>query len=303
MDKVIGLDIGGTSVKGAIVGRDGTIFETAICLTRPEAGRELLLQRMEVLMYKLLSGQPDGTIHAIGIASAGRVNFGNGEVVYATENLPGWQGVQLKQWAESVFGLPTIVDNDANAALLGEIWLGSGSPQEELVMLTLGTGVGGAYSLHGRPVRGKRWYGGEWGHSILVPGGMPCNCGKKGCAEQYISGMALHRRGRESADKIYPSAHDLIKGAEAGEEEALRVLKGFVSDLAVVIVNIGITLDPDAVIVGGGLIDSSDVWWPLLERQMGQWDATLEIRRAALGNRAGYLGAANLALDVSNSCI
>lgn len=118
-------------------------------------------------------------------------------------------------------------------------------------MLTLGTGVGGAYSLHGRPVRGKRWYGGEWGHSILVPGGMPCNCGKKGCAEQYISGTALHRRGRESVDKIYPSAHDLIKGAEAGEEEALRVLEEFVSDLAVVIVNIGITLDPDAVIVGG----------------------------------------------------
>lgn len=298
MDRVIGLDIGGTSVKGAIVGRDGTIFGAAICLTKPEEGRELLLQRMEVLVYRLLSEQADGTIGAIGIASAGRVNFGNGEVVYATENLPGWQGVQLKQWAESLFSLPTIVENDANAALLGEIWLGSGSPQEELVMLTLGTGVGGAYSLQGRPVRGKRWYGGEWGHSILVPGGRPCNCGKKGCAEQYISGTALHRLAQESADKVYPSAQDLIEGAEAGEEEAIRVLEVFVSDLAIVIANIGITLDPDAVIVGGGLIDSSHVWWPLLEQQMRQWDATLEIRRATLGNKAGYLGAASLALGI-----
>ena len=298
MDKVIGLDIGGTSVKGAIVGRDGTIFETATCLTKPEAGREQLLQRMEVLIYKLLSEQADGTIRAIGIASAGRVNFGNGAVVYATENLPGWQGFQLKEWAESVFSLPTIVDNDANAALLGEIWLGSGSPQEELVMLTLGTGVGGAYFLQGRPVRGRRWYAGEWGHSILMPGGRLCNCGKKGCAEEYISGTALHRLAQESAGRAYTSAHDLMQGAEAGEEEALRVLEGFVSNIAIVITNIGITLDPDAVIVGGGLIDSSNVWWPLLERQMGQYDASLKIRRAALGNKAGYLGAASLAWDV-----
>ncbi|MDP4099260.1 ROK family protein [Paenibacillus sp. P96] len=294
-DKAIGIDIGGTSVKGAVIGRDGTVYEEFSVATNAARGRDALLLCIEEGIRPLLHAWPE--VRSLGIASAGRVNADTGEVVYATDNLPRWQGVRLFEWAWDSFGLKAAADNDANAALVGEAWLGAATPQEQLVLLTLGTGVGGAYIHKGELCRGKRWSGGEWGHSILVPGGMACNCGKRGCVEQYVSGTALNRRALAVAGGRYASSHVLLEAAHLGDALALKEVRAFLQDLAVVIVNIYCTLDPDAVILGGGIADSSAVWWEWLEEELEGYEPGMKVRQASLGNRAGFLGAAKLAFD------
>jgi glucokinase len=146
--------------------------------------------------------------------------------------------------------------------------------------------------------RGVHWNGGEWGHSILVPGGLPCNCGKKGCAEQYVSGNALLRRGREHTGRTYRLGIEIMDEAGRGDPEALQVLDEYTADLAVLLVNIAVTLDPEAIIVGGGVADAGEIWWPLLEKHLQQLEVRTEVRQAALGNRAGIIGAARLAFEM-----
>ncbi|TKH45234.1 transcriptional regulator [Paenibacillus terrae] len=309
VNRVIGIDIGGTSVKAAVVEQDGSVLDEIRLDTDASRGRDWVLSRVSEAVegLKRSLGDPSNSISggigidALGIATAGRVNVESGEVVYATDNLPGWQGTHLITWARENLALRAVADNDANAALLGEAWQGAGRGKQRLVMLTLGTGVGGAYMEHGLLCRGAHWSGGDWGHSLLFPKGLPCNCGKNGCAEQYVSGNALLRRGREYTDKQYRSGIEIMKEAAHGHLEALQVLDDYTADLAMLLVNISVTLDPEAIIVGGGVADAGEVWWPLLEKHLQQLGVQTEVNRALLGNRAGIIGAARLAFELTDS--
>ncbi|MGW8959731.1 ROK family protein [Paenibacillus sp. NPDC055715] len=307
VNRVIGIDIGGTSVKAAIVEQDGSMLDEIRLDTDASRGRDWVLSRVseavEGLKRSLGNTSTSGGIgiDALGIATAGRVNVESGEVVYATDNLPGWQGTHLVTWARDNLAFRAVADNDANAALLGEAWQGAGRGKRRLVMLTLGTGVGGAYMENGLLCRGTHWSGGDWGHSILFPRGLPCNCGKKGCAEQYVSGSALLRRGREYTGKPYRSGIEIMKEAVRSHPEALQVLDDYTADLAVLLANISVTLDPEAIIVGGGVADAGEVWWPLLEKHLQQLGVQTEVSRSLLGNRAGIIGAARLAFDLTDS--
>ncbi len=295
MRQVIGVDIGGTAVKGLVIDETGAVWAEARRDTDARQGREAILGKLEALVSELLEASP--LVQEIGIASAGRVNTDTGQVVYATDNLQGWQGLHLAKWAADTFRLQAVSDNDANAALLGEAWLGAGRGHRDIVMLTLGTGVGGAYMIHGALGRGFHWSGGEFGHSVLVPGGLPCNCGKQGCVEQYVSGSALLRLGLELTGRTYKHGSELMAGARMGDSGALRVLERFAADLAVVLGNIGVTFDPARIIIGGGIIHEREVWWPLLKNKLkggALWDI---LAAAELGNRAGCFGAAKLALE------
>ncbi|MGG1619653.1 ROK family protein [Paenibacillus sp. NRS-1782] len=307
VNRVIGIDIGGTSVKAAVVEQDGSVLDEIRLDTDASRGRDWVLSRVSEAVERLKCSLRDistigiNDIGALGIATAGRVNVESGEVVYATDNLPGWQGTHLVTWARENLVLRAVADNDANAALLGEAWQGAGRGKQRLAMLTLGTGVGGAYMEHGLLCRGAHWSGGDWGHSILFPRGLPCNCGKKGCAEQYVSGSALLRRARETTGKPYRSGVEIMKEAAHGHPEALQVLDDYTADLAVLLVNISVTLDPEAIIVGGGVADAGEVWWPLLEKHLQQLGVGTEVNRALLGNRAGIIGAARLAFELTDS--
>ncbi|WP_340023560.1 ROK family protein [Paenibacillus sp. FSL K6-1096] len=294
MREVIGVDIGGTAIKGLVADEAGTILAEAERETEARLGRDTILAQLHSLVEELLAGHP--AVKALGIASAGRINADSGEVVYATGNLPGWQGVQLTQWAEAAFGRPAAADNDANAALLGEAWLGAGRGRQSLVMLTLGTGVGGANMAAGQLLRGAAWSGGDWGHSVLVPDGRLCNCGKRGCVEQYVSGRALLRLAMEETGRVYTHGREVVAAAEQGDAAALAVLERFTADLAQVTANIGAAVDPELIIIGGGVIQSRAVWWPLLAGKAGG-ELAGRIVPAELGNRAGCLGAARLALE------
>lgn len=293
--KVIGIDIGGTSVKGVVCDREGRSLAETRRPTDARAGREAILASVASTVEALLGDHPEAA--AIGIGTAGRVNAADGIVVYATDNLPGWQGMNLKAWAEAAFGRPAFADNDANAALLGESWIGAARGLRDVVMLTLGTGVGGANMAGGELIRGANWSGGEWGHAVLVPEGTACNCGRSGCIEQYLSGTALVRLASEAAGRPYPSGLDVLNAAAAGERPAQETVDRFVFRLAVAAGNIANGLDPEAIVIGGGVVDAHLLWWPAFRSALAHAGSHADVRPALLGNRAGMLGAAKLALD------
>ncbi|MDQ1911847.1 ROK family protein [Paenibacillus sp. GD4] len=292
---LLGIDIGGTSVKGIVCNEWGEICHEARNPTDISAGRDAILGSVHKTVSELLSAYPDAV--SIGIGTAGRVNADTGEVVYATSNLPGWQGTNLSDWGMVEFGLPVKADNDANAALLGEAWVGAARGVSDAVMLTLGTGVGGAIMTGGKLVRGAHWNGGEWGHVVLVPGGIPCNCGRRGCIEQYLSGTALVRHASEHGGGHYLHGEEVFKAAANGNPGGSKALRDYISLLTVVIDNMMVITDPQVIILGGGVADAKELWWPALQESLQGAGSCAVVRPAELGNLAGSLGAAKLALD------
>ncbi|GGF85632.1 ROK family protein [Paenibacillus aceti] len=292
---IIGIDIGGTSIKGLVINERGEELHEAGAPTEASRGKDHIILQMEKVVRQLLDRYPDAA--GIGIGTAGRVDVDTGRIVYATDNLPGWQGFELRQWCEARFNLPVIADNDANTALAGEAWLGAGVGLADLTMLTLGTGVGGANMIGGKLYRGAHWNGGEWGHVVFVPHGHPCNCGMQGCIEQYVSGTALVRLAREAAQQDYASGREVFAAYEQGNAAVAAVIRRFVDDLALFIHNIHIGLNPRAMILGGGVVEAKALWWDMLEQRLAALDPALDVRAASLGNRAGAIGGARLVLD------
>ena len=287
----IGIDIGGTSIKGIVINSQGQLLDQIKIATDARQGRDHIRGKVRSVIADLLASQPE--VIGIGIGTAGRVNTETGDIVYATANLPGWQGANVKGWLESEFGLPVAIDNDANAALLGEAWLGAGRGYRDLTMLTLGTGVGGANMVRGELIRGAQWNGGEWGHVILVPGGRPCNCGQYGCIEQYVSGTAFVAAAREAAQFPYKTGMEVLQDLEQGQPKIVSMVDRFMNDLSIVIYNIHLGLNPQVILIGGGLVDSKEKWWGLLTSKVEQLQGGIVIRPAELGNLAGSIGAAN----------
>ena len=290
--KAIGIDIGGTSIKGIVADQDGRIVGETKQATDAAKGKDCILANVKDVIWQLLEQHPDS--EGIGIGTAGRVNVNTGEIVYATNNLPGWQGSNLKEEIESVFHRRVCVDNDANTALIGECWLGAGAGCSDVTMLTLGTGVGGANRIGGKIVRGAQWNGGEWGHVILVPDGRPCNCGQRGCIEQYISGTAFVQTATEAAHIQFPSGVEVFEAYEKGHSAVTSVLNQFIDYLTVVIHNIHLGINPQTILLGGGMVDSKSMWWDMLEERVERLGLHISISAAKLGNQAGSIGAAKM---------
>lgn len=296
--QVIGIDIGGTSIKGIVTDESGSLLASCKLPTDASRGQTAILETVNQAIVQLRNEFQ--AVQAIGIGSAGRINVHTGEVVFATDNLPGWQGTPLADILSTQYQLPVVVDNDANTALLGEAWLGAGQGFDNIIMITLGTGVGGANLIDGKLVRGKNWNGGEWGHVVLVPGGTPCNCGRIGCVEQYLSGNSLTRIASEHVGKAYKDGLEFMQDVYEGNSAANEVMDRYVEQLAIFLGNLQLGIDPDAFIVGGGVIDSSENWWYRLEQHIDKLrnnGTELSVLPAKLSNDAGCFGAAKLALQ------
>ncbi|OZB93532.1 ROK family protein [Paenibacillus sp. XY044] len=293
--KAIGLDIGGTSIKGMVLDGSGQVLDLGKIATDAQQGKDRIMANMHSLLHELIQRHED--VSGIGIGTAGRVDVHTGKIVYATDNLPGWQGTELMSILEQTYERPVFVDNDANTALVGEAWLGAGKGIPDITMLTLGTGVGGANMTRGELFRGAGWNGGEWGHTILVPGGRLCNCGQRGCVEQYLSGTALVSLAAESAGKAYSSGVEVLGDYKRGIPSVVKVVHEYVRNLGVLLHNIHIGLNPGAIVIGGGLADSREIWWPLLDECLSGFGPGIDVRPAVLGNQAGAIGAARLILN------
>jgi glucokinase len=306
----IGIDVGGTKVGGLLVGEDGEVLAQEAADTPAEDVEATIETIYRVAGALAGRGEPEG----IGVGAAGMVDFEAGTLRFAP-NLA-WKEVPIRALMERT-GLPAVVDNDANVAAWGEYRFGAGRGYRNLLVVTVGTGIGGGLITGGRLLRGAHGFAGEIGHFIVEPGGPWCGCGNQGCWEQVASGRALDRAAREGAESRPDSMIATLAGGHAVEGRhvweaarrqdrmAVLILEAVGRRLGEGIAGLVNVLDPNAVVIGGGVADIGDL---LLDPAREAFRDAVEapdhrpevpLVPAQLGNRAGAIGAAALALDVA----
>lgn len=275
----IGIDLGGTTIKGIRFTADGSPEAEYTIPTPARAGRSAIFSALFCAVDALWQ---DG-VELIGISSAGNIDPDAGKCVYATDNLMGWTGAEITNELKRRYHVRALADNDAVCALKGELQFHPNA--KNVTMLTFGTGVGGASLVDGKILRGKQFDAARWGHVVLVPNGLKCNCGKRGCAESYLSATALIKAGQKKMLGIV-NAKQLFDRYASGEAEAQDVIERFGSYLNVLLDNIRTSLSPELIILGGGVAQSENIVRSLLTN-------TEDVAFARLGTLAGAYGAVN----------
>lgn len=299
----LGVDIGGTSVKAGLVKRSGEVCFPADVPTLAGGGRDAISAAMVRAVENVLSAAHEHRLQpaGLGIATAGAVDDRDGSIFAATDNLPGWAGFPLRAFAEERFHLPVSVVNDAQAAALSEIHFGVGRGLSDFAVITLGTGVGGGIVSGGKLLRGQTGFAGTVGHQAIVAGGRPCNCGRRGCLEAYVSTSALVREYRNSDGAFENDAGDaalafrinaLARSGDAAAGKAYAALAGY---LAEGIANLFNLLDPQMVLLGGGLIEGQSAFISDVEARVQSLlhfgaRRRPQVRAAAAGRMAGVQG-------------
>jgi len=312
----VGVDIGGTDIKAGMVASDQTILERRIIPTEASGGPDHVIRRVIDLSndFKQAAGRRGVRLAGVGIGAPGSIRAARGTVV-APPNLPGWTEVAMVEPVSRAVGTPVTLDNDANAAAVGEFWCGAGRGTRDMAMLTLGTGIGGGVVLSGTLWRGRNENAGELGHKIVIPEGRTCKCGQRGCLEAYASAATTAQRaeellaaGRKSTlgavvargEKL--TSKHICAAARTGDELAREVWDETCRLLAVACVNLQHTLNFERIILAGGMSAAgADLLNPVREHFERQMWADIgdrpEIVLAELGNDAGFVGAAYLALQ------
>ena len=312
MTMLIGIDVGGTKVLGGVVDESGKVLTTARKDT-PRQGGAALTQTIADVAKELLAQH---SVSSVGVSAAGFVSSDR-KTMLATPNIADWNGVDLDHELTKLIGLPVVIENDANAAAWGEAKFGAGQNQNHMMMLTVGTGIGGGIVVNGQLYRGAFGIAAEFGHVRVVPEGHLCGCGARGCFEQYASGNALLRHAREAINASPEVARNLLsrgdgtvagltgqaitEAARDGDPVALAAFNTTGQWLGAGIASLCVLLDPACVVIGGGVIDAGEILLKptreSLERNMpfaGKHPYP-EIVAAKLGNEAGLVGVADLA--------
>jgi glucokinase len=312
MSLTIGIDVGGTKVLGGVVDESGKVLSTARKDT-PRQGGSALTQTIADVAKELLQQH---SVASVGVSAAGFVSSDR-KTMLATPNIADWNGVDLDHQLTALIGLPVVIENDANAAAWGEAKFGAGKNQDHMMMLTVGTGIGGGIVVNGALYRGAFGIAAEFGHMRVVPDGHICGCGARGCFEQYASGNALLRHAREAINASPEVARNLLsrgdgtvagltgqaitEAARDGDAVALAAFNTTGQWLGAGIASLAVLLDPACVVIGGGVIDAGEILLKpareSLERNMpfaGKHPYP-EIIAAQLGNEAGLVGVADLA--------
>lgn len=289
--QVLGIDLGGTAIKLGRFTQEGVCLQSLSVPTPQPATPEAVLAAMTDAVNQL---DPKQQAVAIGVGTPGPADAA-GRIARVAINLTGWRDVPLADWLEAATGRSTIVANDANCAGLGEAWLGAGRWFRNLILLTLGTGVGGAIILDGRLFVGHDGTAGELGLITLNPDGPRCNSGNHGSLEQYASVQAIRRQTGLEPEEVGALA-------TAGDTQALEFWTRYGHDLGAGLASLIYVLAPEAVIIGGGVSASADFFFPAVQRAIEQRVLAssrtgLQLLRAELGNQAGIVGAARLALQ------
>lgn len=292
MQQVIGIDLGGTAIKLGTFTKDGTCVKSLTVDTPQPATPEAVLSTMVDAINQI---DPDNQSIAIGLGTPGPADA-TGKIAKVAINLAGWHDVPLAAWLEAKTGKPTTLANDANCAGLGEAWLGAGRNFPNMILLTLGTGVGGAIILNGKLFVGHHGAAGELGLITLQPDGPLCNSGNQGSLEQHLSISAIRRRtGKEPSE--------LGALAKNGDVQALTFWQEYGTDLGIGLTSLIYVLTPQAIIIGGGVSASFQYFIPFVKaeiekRVLPSSREGLQIFVAELGNNAGMVGAAKLAWEI-----
>jgi glucokinase len=314
MPRTVGVDVGGTKMLAVTVDDARNVIVERRVPT-PEGASALV----DAVVAVIDAQRAEIPVDAVGIGAAGLVDRDG--VLHIGPNLPGIRDLAIKALIEERLQLPVLVDNDATFAAWGERELGAAKGSDDVVVVTLGTGIGGGLVLDGRLSRGAHGFAGEVGHMKVDPNGPPCPCGGRGCWERYASGSALARYGREAgeggrATRVVELAggdfHD-VRGehvgaaAREGDPEALEIMDKFAWWVAQGLANLADIFDPDTIVIGGGMLESGDLFLDRTREVFPQLVLAgpdrprVDIVPAQLGERAGAIGAALVARDLLGS--
>jgi glucokinase len=310
----VGLDVGGTSMKAAVVDDTGKAFPSATLPTEAAKGQEHGLNQMCATIRRAIAaaGKVEKDIAAIGVATPGTMDIPAG-IILDPPNLRPWQNVPVRDYISTTFRLPTAFQNDANAAAFGEYWVGAGRDVKSMVMFTLGTGIGGGVILDDHVLEGQHSHGAEVGHMKIDLGkNRQCGCGRWGCLEAFASATAIVKRAHEAVasvqgnsilKELLSTTHEdlpakvVFQAADRGDEVARKVVDDTAYCLAVGAMNMMHIIDPDMVVFAGGMIAAGEPFLNRIKHYIRELafpvpaEKTI-VRYAALGSDAGFIGAA-----------
>ena len=312
----LGIDIGGTSIKGAAINDKGEILDRlSLDVNKEDKPEKTIGDLCDVINKFVKEHKYDEPISGLGIGSPGVINHDNGEIL-SSPNLPSWEHFKLKEFVEKHTGLPVKLNNDANVAALGEAVFGSGKEYTNVVMLTLGTGVGSGIIMNNKIYDGNLHQGAEIGHMVIRVGGQPCGCGRRGCLETYASATGLIRESKKAVEKHPESimnevAKDLGKfdarvpfiAEKYGDKAAKKVVREYVKNLSEGILNICNIFRPEVVILSGGVANEGENLLKRIRKYLKKYDYGMlhspfvEVRTSVLGYDSGKIGAACLVFD------
>lgn len=307
---VIGIDLGGTKINGALADLEGKIISQYTMPTNAAEGEEAVLGRIVMVIEKVmeLADKNTDSIKAIGIGSPGPLDAKKG-IIITTPNLP-FRNFQLVKPLVEKFNIPTYLDNDANVAAIGEYMLGAGKGTKNMIYMTVSTGVGGGAILDGKVYRGGTSNALEIGHMTIVPDGPKCNCGNYGCIEALASGTAIARQAKESIEngeetslKNYEkvTSYEVYIEAEKGDKVAREILDRSFNYLGIAVANTITSFDPEMFVIGGGVSQMGSVLFDKVKEVVNKrcfkaMSEFCKIVPAGLGTDAGVMGAVALAL-------
>ena len=307
-DLTIGIDIGGTKISVGVVDSSGNLIDSSRCSTPTEGGKELISSVINLI--KEFNKKYE--IKGIGISIAALISSDYGTIVGAP-NIANLSKLNFVNEIKEEFELPIIIENDANAAMWAEFKFGNAKGLNPVMFFIIGTGVGGGLVIDGKLFKGANGIGAEFGHMCVVPDGLLCGCGSKGCLEQYASGGALIRYANEAllanpdkSEEVLSfgegklSGTALTKAAKAGNELALAAFSKQADWLGLACASYSLIIDPQAIIIGGGVVDAGELFLAPVRAAMRKYMPFAEshvppkIIAAKFGNDAGLIGAADL---------
>lgn len=305
----VGVDLGGTQVRTALMRADGELLARAADRTDLAGGPRAVVGQIRRLVDEVTQGVAPGNIAGVGVSSPGPLDIATG-VVLSISTMPGWLDIPLVAWLTEALGRPVRLDNDAVSAAIGEWRFGAGRGLSDLVYVTVSTGIGGGVIADGRVLRGRRGMAAHLGHMTTQPQGETCTCGNRGCWEAQASGTTLVQRARRRAAlrpdsalaAIGPDLHGghVMDAARAGDGLALELVAQEAEELGIGIVSLLHVFSPQRVVIGGGVSAGFDLLQPGIAAQIARRAMPpfrdVPVVPAALGPNAGLVGAASLVL-------
>lgn len=302
----LGIDIGGTAVKYGIVSADGTL----LCEEQYEVAfdgyqtpiLDTVLKTSQTFLQSY--GIAPCDLNGIGVSATGQIDSVRGVVAGVGGNIINWKDAPIKQALEAQYKLPVTVVNDANCVALGEQWIGAAKGCKNVIVITVGTGLGGGIIMDGQVLLGQAGYAGELGHFSIAKDGRECTCGNKGCYEQYASMTALIRSVREQMplQELPQLKKEEVNGklifelVEKGDDQITSIVEAWIQDIAVGLVSLTHIFNPELILIGGAVSTQETLFIEKVRKKvcaltMANFGENLRIERASLGNHAGLIGA------------
>ncbi len=290
--RILAFDIGGTEIKYAFCDENFNLTEKKSIPTNAHEGGKRIIERVVEIIKNC-----DG-VDRIGISTAGQVDSKRGEIIFATDSIPGYTGTKIKEIIEAETGIPTAVENDVNSAAIGEAIFGAAKGVDSFVCLTYGTGIGGAVYLDNKLFTGASFSAGEFGHIVTHAGGRSCTCGGKGCYEAYASAKALVGDVKEKTGRSM-NGREIF--AEFDNPEIRNVIDNWIDEIVIGLKSLIYIFNPTLIVAGGGIMNEEYITEEINKRLQDELMASfgnVKVVKAIMGNDANKLGAAYLASKI-----